>query len=68
MLHQYEVKTIKTPSNILLMVQTGDELLDYRHAVDKLPDVQQIIEEGGSHSFDDFESRLSRIADFFESR
>ncbi len=48
------------------MLQTGDELLDYRHAVDKLPEVKQLIEEGGSHSFEDFESKLSEISEFFE--
>ena len=35
----------------MLMVQKGDDVLDYREAVDKLSNVIQVVEEGGDHSF-----------------
>ncbi|KKO46572.1 esterase [Arsukibacterium ikkense] len=39
----------------LLLVQTGDDVLDYKLAVDKLPDAKQVIEQGGNHGFEGFE-------------
>ncbi len=50
MLEKYEC-TMTEQSNVLLMVQKGDEVLDYKEAVEKLPDAKQIVEEGGDHSF-----------------
>ena len=48
----------------LLMVQTGDELLDYRQAVQHYKTAQQIVEEGGNHGFAGFENHLKTITDF----
>lgn len=48
----------------LLMVQTGDEVLDYQQAVDKYNNCQMIIEQGGDHSFVQFEEKLPEIATF----
>lgn len=50
MLKQYETN-ITDQSKIMLMVQKGDAVLDYREAVEKLPDAKMLIEEGGDHSF-----------------
>ncbi len=41
-----------------LLVQTGDETLDYRQAVNKFARSKQTIEEGGDHSFKHFEKYL----------
>ena len=49
----------------LLMLQTGDDLLDYRVALERYPEAERVVEEGGSHAFDGFENHLERIASFF---
>lgn len=63
-LKQYEVAHVGAQKKIMLMVQTGDELLNFRHAVAKLPNAETIIEEGGSHSFENFETKLKAIEHF----
>ena len=50
MLKKYETN-ITDQSKIMLMVQKGDDVLDYREAVDQLPNATQVVEEGGDHSF-----------------
>lgn len=64
MLKRYEVRSVNDQTKIMLMLQTGDDLLDYRQAVKKLPHAQTVIEEGGSHSFDYFETKLGIIENF----
>ena len=49
----------------LLMLQTGDEVLDYRVALEFLPEAEKIVEEGGDHTFVGFESKLPAIERFF---
>lgn len=56
---------VTQPGRYLLMVQTGDETLDYRQAVEKFAAATQIVEQGGSHGFDRFETQLPRIMNFF---
>ncbi len=62
-----DVTVIRRPSNYLLMVQTGDEVLDYRLAVQKYAGCRQIIEAGGDHSFQNFETHIPAIMAFLES-
>lgn len=59
-----EVSGITNPARYLLMVQTGDEVLDYREAVGFYSGAQHIVEEGGDHSFDGFARHLPVIAAF----
>ena len=54
----------KQKNNYLIMVQTGDEVLDYQQAVDKYQHCRLIVEQGGDHSFIGFEEKLPIIADF----
>lgn len=63
-LHKLEVEPITQPDRYLLMLQKGDEKLDYRLAVEKYSGCPSIIEEGGNHSFVEFESHIDRILDF----
>lgn len=53
-------------NNYLVMVQTGDEVLDYQQAVDKFKYCRLIVEQGGDHSFVDFDEKLPVIADFLQ--
>lgn len=73
--HMTELKSIepKPPSvdmqqknNYLVMVQTDDEVLNYRQAVDKYQHSQLVVEQGGDHSFINFDQHLPAIADFFQ--
>lgn len=49
-----------------LLVQTGDETLDYRDAVKKYQGCRQTVETGGNHAFEGYEGWLAEIAAFFE--
>lgn len=52
-------------NNYLVMLQTGDEVLDYQQAVEKYRHCQLTIEQGGDHSFINYESVLPKVASFF---
>lgn len=56
---------IRRPENYWLLVQTGDETLDYREAVTKYQGCRQLVEPGGSHAFEGFEQHLPAIVQFF---
>lgn len=53
------------PDRLFLLVQSGDQTLDYRQAVRKFPGSKAWIEAGGSHEFQGFERALPAIFDFF---
>lgn len=53
-----------TPSRYLLLVETGDELLDYREAVAKYAGAQQLVVAGGDHTLQSFPERLQLILEF----
>ena len=63
-LHQLEVKQISHPDRYLLMLQTGDELLDYKLAMDRYAGVPSIVEEGGAHEFMGFDRHLDTVLAF----
>lgn len=56
---------LKHPQNYLLLVQTGDEVLDYRLAVEKYRGSTCLVQEGGDHSFQNYASLLPTIFEFF---
>lgn len=62
-----DVPVIERPENYLLMVQTGDEVLDYRLAVEKYSGSRQLVEEGGDHTFSNFDKRIPEAIAFLES-
>lgn len=47
-----------------LLTQTGDEVLDYREAVDFYAGCRQTVEAGGNHQFTGFERHLPEIVRF----
>jgi len=50
----------------MVMVQTGDEVLDYQQAVDKYHQSQLIVQQSGDHSFIDYPIMLPAIMSFFD--
>lgn len=56
----------KQKNNYLVMVQTGDEVLDYQEAVEKFQHCRLIVEQGGDHSFIGYDKKLPIIADFWQ--
>lgn len=62
-LREYEVHTI-TPQQYMVLLQTGDELLDYRQAQHKFHDATVVVEEGGNHSYENIESKFELIESF----
>ncbi|MDP5031963.1 MAG: esterase YqiA [Paraglaciecola sp.] len=61
---QLDVQQVSHPQNIWVLLQTGDEILDYRQAVDKYQGAKMTVEEGGDHSFQHFERFLPDIFRF----
>lgn len=60
-------ETLKDRSRYYLLAQTGDETLDYRQAVERYQGCRQCIEEGGDHSFQNYEAHLPGIVEFLFS-
>jgi uncharacterized protein len=53
-----------TPERYLLIVETGDEVLDYRAAVARYAGAEQLVIEGGDHSLQSFPAHMPRIIRF----
>lgn len=64
MLVNYEIEEAEE-ENIFLLLQKGDEVLDYEEALDALPNAETILEEGGNHSFEGIERHFEEILTFF---
>jgi hypothetical protein len=58
------VPAITRPERYFLLVQTGDELLDYREAVAHFRGAWQYVEGGGDHGFQRFEAQIPAILRF----
>ncbi len=61
---QLYVEQISEPERYLLLLQTGDQTLDYREALKEYEDCPSIVEQGGSHEFTGFERYLDKILSF----
>ena len=53
-----------TPARYLLITRMGDEVLDYREAVEKYRGAQQWVIQGGDHGFGDFEQYVDAALAF----
>lgn len=60
-LKQLQRARLRQDERYLVMLQEGDETLDYRQAADFYRDKEVVRIPGGSHRFDDFERQLPRI-------
>ncbi|WP_018987984.1 YqiA/YcfP family alpha/beta fold hydrolase [Aromatoleum toluclasticum] len=63
-LRAMDVATIARPQNFWLMVETGDEVLDYRDAVAKYAGARQTVLEGGDHGFSRWTDYLDDVIAF----
>lgn len=63
-LRNYEVPVLSQPGRFLVLVQTGDEVLDYHQAVTKYVGGQVVVEDGGDHGFQGYERHLPYIYRF----
>lgn len=65
-LQEIECEQMQYPENYWLMLQTGDETLNYRWAKKYYSKSPQHIEEGGNHRFENFEQHLPDVLKFLE--
>ena len=63
-LQALDVATLADPSRYFLIATTGDEVLDYRQAVEKYRGAQQLVIEGGDHSLDSLPAYLDDVLRF----
>lgn len=64
--HMRELEALDVPApgkplNLMVMLQTGDDALDYRQAVEKYSTCRLFVEGGGSHTFEHYERYLPDI-------
>lgn len=59
-----EMGELAQPSTLWVLLQTGDETLDYRHAAERYATSPQLVEQGGDHSFTTFEQHIPAIIHF----
>ena len=62
-LRALEVEHI-TPARYLLVVAKGDEMLDYRRAVERYRGCRQIVIEGSDHGISDFADYLETVLEY----
>lgn len=63
-LQALDVATLADPSRYFLIATTGDEVLDYRQAVEKYRGARQLVIEGGDHSLDSLPVYLDDVLRF----
>lgn len=68
--HMDELKALEVALDprsqaLYVLTQTGDEVLDYREATDRLNGVPMWVQYGGDHAFESFATVLPSIHSFF---
>jgi uncharacterized protein len=63
-LHTLEVARLSHPENLWLLVEAGDEVLDYRQAVTRYAGARQTVLASGDHSFTRWAGVLDQVIDF----
>lgn len=63
-LRAMDVAPLTRPHNFWLLVETGDEVLDYRDAVAKYAGARQTVLEGGDHGFSRWTDYLDEVIAF----
>ena len=67
-LEALRIAKITRPERYLLLVQAGDEVLDYRVAVRVYAGAWQCVQGGGDHGFRDFEPQIPAVLRFAGAR
>ena len=65
-LRDIAVKAFSVPSRILLMLTTGDEVLDWREAAAKYHDSASVIVDGSDHMMSDFADYVESVMRFVD--
>jgi len=63
-LHDLSVQRLTRMERYLLLVTTGDEVLDYREAVARYAGAGQLVIEGSDHGFAEFDAYIDRVLQF----
>lgn len=63
-LRAIQVPVLGNPRRFWLLVEEGDETLDYRHAVSRYAGARQTVLSGGDHSFTRWNDYLDPIIEF----
>ncbi len=61
-----KIKFLKRPKNFLTLIQSGDEVLDYKYAIKYFASSRVEIKFGGNHSFEAFEKYFLKIKIFLD--
>ncbi|MCL1139503.1 YqiA/YcfP family alpha/beta fold hydrolase [Shewanella pneumatophori] len=64
---RYNTPAILNPDRFYVLLQTGDEVLDYKQAVQKYHCCKLLIEPDGDHSFIGYEHQLASICEYLFS-
>jgi predicted esterase YcpF (UPF0227 family) len=65
-LKEIERDAVPAADRLWVLLQTADETLDYRHAVQFYAGCAQDVEAGGSHAYDNYAEKLPAIFDFLK--
>jgi len=63
-LKTFSCAEIKNPERFLLLLQTDDDVIDYKIALNAFPNSLHIIRTGGGHSYTDFSEVMSDVMKF----
>lgn len=64
MLKKLAVSKVSDEDKYLLLLQKFDEVLDYRHSLNKLPGALTYVDEDGDHGYGNIAKRKQEICDF----
>lgn len=65
---RWKVDPLPSPDKLWVLLQSGDEVLDYRLAADKYRDCRLTVEEGGDHAFQGFDRFFPDILRFWKDK
>jgi predicted esterase YcpF (UPF0227 family) len=67
-LRRYDTDDLRDMPALMVLLQTGDEVLDYKEAAQKYRDFDVTVEEGGNHRFENLADYLEKIESFLHQK